>query len=100
MPEKHFDNSGRWNIFAVCEHGSRKKVAAGMGEWDADFLTAVHGCVPDLVRRLHAALDEADRADYERDSRECRIAELEAEVADLKKVVDGLSTDPPWKGSE
>lgn len=100
MPEKHFDNSGRWNVFSVCEDGSRKKVASCLGEWDADFLTAVHGCVPDLVRRLHAALDEADRADYERDSRECRIAELEAEVADLKKVVDGLSTDPPWKGDK
>lgn len=96
MPEKHFDNSGRWNIFAVCEHGSRKKVADGMSESSADFVTAVHGCLPDLVRRLHAALDEADRADFDRDSRECRIAELEAEVAELKSIVDGLSTDPPW----
>lgn len=100
MPEKHFDNSGRWNVFAVAKDDSRKKVASGLGEWDADFLTAVHGCLPDLVRRLHAALDEAENVDFDRDSRECRIAELEGEVAYLKKILDNLSTDPPWVGRE
>lgn len=97
MPEKHFDHSGRWNVFAVSEGETRKLVASGLSERDSDWLTAVHGCLPDLWRRLHAALDEADRADFDRDARECRIAELEAEVSELRSVIDGVSKDPPWK---
>lgn len=96
QPVEHFDNSGRWNIFAVGEK-DRKLVASGLSEKDADFLTAIHGCMADLWRRLHAALDEADTADYERDSRECRIAELELELIDMKNIVSGLSKDPPWQ---
>ena len=96
VPEEHFDKSGRHNVYAVSDGETRKLIASGMSEVDSDFVTALHGCLPDLVRRLGEALDEADRADFERDSRECRIAELESEVAELKRVVDGLSTDPPW----
>lgn len=96
MSEEHFDKSGRWNIYAVGQDESRKLVASGLTERDADWITGLHGCFADLHRRLHAALDEADTADYERDSRECRIAELESEVAELKTVLDGLSKEPPW----
>lgn len=62
-------------------------IAENLFEFDADWITAVHGCFPDLMRKLHYALDEADRADFDRDSRECRIAELEAEVAELKAAL-------------
>lgn len=96
MPEAHFDQSGRFNVYAVAEDESRKLVASGMTEVDSDWLTALHGCFADLWRRMHAALDEADRADYDRDSRECRIAELESEVNSLKGVVEKLSQSPPW----
>lgn len=78
------------------EGGNRKRVASYLADPDADFLTAMHGALPDLVRRLHDALDEADRADHFSDSRECRIAELELEVQELKGLLEGLSTDPPW----
>jgi hypothetical protein len=57
---------------------------------DADFITAIHGCFPDLIRTVLAALDEADRADFDKDSRECRIAELEAELAELRADLEGL----------
>lgn len=96
MPEAHFDHSGRHNLYAVAQDQTRKLVASGLSEFDSDFISALHGCFPDLVTRLHDALDEADRADHNRDSRECRIAELESEVEELKRVVDGLSTEPPW----
>lgn len=72
-------------ITAVGENDERSYVASVLTDEDADFITAVHGCLPDLVRRLHAALDEADAADYDRDSRECRIAELELEVDELRE---------------
>ena len=96
MPEAHFDRSGRFNIYAVGEDESRKLVASGLSEDDADFLTALHGCLPDLVRRLHAALDESDSLDYERDDREATIAGLAAEVYQLKQTINGLSKSPPW----
>jgi hypothetical protein len=38
-----------------------------------------------LIRGTREALDEAERADRQRDERECRIAELEIEVAALRK---------------
>lgn len=97
MPEEHFDRSGRYNVYAVAQDESRKQVASGMTDADSDFLTAIHGCFADLWRRLHAALDEADTADYSRDERECRIFELEAEVQELQKIIEGLSKEPPWK---
>lgn len=96
MPEAHFDNSGRFNVYAVAQDESRKLVASGLSEHDADWLTALHGCFADLWRRMHAALDESDRADFDRDSRECRIAELEAEAGELRQTLEGLSKEPPW----
>lgn len=63
----------------------RKPLASFSSEEAVNFISAIHGCLPDLVRRLHAALDEVDRADYDRDSRECRIAELEMELMEWEK---------------
>lgn len=96
MPEPHFDNSGRFNVYSIDRDEKRRLVASGMTDRDSDWLTAVHGCFADLWRRLHAALDEADTADYSRDERECRIFELESEVDELRKVIEGLSKEPPW----
>lgn len=80
QPVEYQDQTGRNRIFAVGRDDQKTLVASEMPETDADWITAVHGCFPDLIRRLNSALDEADRADYERDSRECRIAELEMEL--------------------
>jgi hypothetical protein len=40
------------------------------------LVCAIHGTLPDIVRRVNMALDEADRADAERDEREQLIADL------------------------
>jgi hypothetical protein len=61
-----------------------------LGPEDAEFIAAIHNALPELVRRYHAALDEAERTDQQRDGRECRIAELEMEVAELKEDLAGL----------
>lgn len=79
------DGETGFDINAVGEGDEREFVGYTANEPDADFITALHGCFPDLYRRLHAALDEADRADRDKDERECRIAELELEVASLRK---------------
>ena len=98
MPEEFEDRSGRFKIYAVPdeEGGQRKLVATGVSDNDAEFITGIHGALPELIRVLYAALDEADRADYDKDSRECRIAELEMELIDMKQIIANLSTDPPW----
>lgn len=92
QPVAYDDPSGRFYVYAVGQDQSRKLVGSSMSDSDSDWVTAIHGCFPDLWRRLHRALDEADEADYARDSRECRIAELEMEVAGLRKKIEGK----PW----
>lgn len=57
-------------------------VAAGLSEADMAWVCAAHTAFPDLVRRLHEALDEADRLDRERDEREQLIADLLKEGRD------------------
>ena len=76
-----------FDIDAVGEGDDRTNVAAVLSDADADFITALHGSFPDLYRRLHSALDEADRADRERDEREQVIAEQAFEIAALRKEI-------------
>lgn len=76
-----------WAIFAVNQDEEKSLVGMAVKEVDADFIAAVHGCLPDLVRRMHQALDEAERFDCNRDERECRIAELELENQELREKV-------------
>lgn len=89
-----------YNVAAVGKDDERMYVGAFAAEADVDFVTAMHGCFPDLYRLVLSALDEADRADYGRDSRECRIAELEMalaqelmNVAELQSELEGLRQD-------
>ncbi|AFQ97348.1 hypothetical protein FGG47_gp55 [Mycobacterium phage Rebeuca] len=83
---------GTWNVFSVNKDDERKFIASFEREEDADFIAAMHGCMADLVRKLNDALDEADRADYDRDSRECRLAELELENAELRRQLNPEGT--------
>lgn len=83
MPVRH-EGKSVFYIDAVNEKEEKKRIASYIADEDADFISAIHGCLPDLVRRLHAALDEAETADYSRDERECRIAELELENDELR----------------
>ena len=84
MPVEDLNEHIPWQVFATGQDGAQKWIGSFHKDEDADFITAVHGCLPDLVRRLHMAVDEADRLDFDRDSQECRIAELEAEILELK----------------
>jgi len=90
VSEEHFDKSGRFNIYSTVPHidqpgHSRKLIASGLNERDADFIASLHAALPELIGRLHEALDEADRADYDRDSRECLIAELVSELKEWER---------------
>ena len=76
-----------YTVKAVSEDGYRSLVGTFVNEDDADWITALHGCFPDVFRLVNDSLDEADRADLDHDSRECRIAELELEVEELRQLV-------------
>jgi|694.fasta_scaffold23784_14 hypothetical protein len=84
------DGLGDCTIRAVDQTGYKIFVANNLGEPDADFVTAIHGCFPDLYRLTMEAMDEAERADYRKDERECRIAELELELKELRADLEGL----------
>ena len=71
-------------IWAVDQNSDRKRIATGLTEPDAAFITAIHGCFADLTRRLHMALDEADRLDELADERTVEIADLAQKVESLE----------------
>jgi hypothetical protein len=92
---------GEWEIVDDGEHilvdvestdkeGWEQSICSALYKQDAEFIIAVHAGLPEIVRRALAAFDEADRADQERDSRECRIAELELQIMELKADLEGL----------
>lgn len=72
-PKQHGDT---FSVYAVTRAGDRHLVAVGLSETDAEWLCGMHGCLPDVVRRLNHAVDEAEKADLHRDEREQLIAEL------------------------
>ncbi|AOE44652.1 hypothetical protein SEA_STROSAHL_42 [Gordonia phage Strosahl] len=81
-----------WDVWAISfeDEGDRTLVATFEKEADADFFAAVHGCFGDLVRRLHEALDEADRADERRDEAEQMLAAEIRLVQELEHQIDDL----------
>lgn len=89
MPEQQPD--GMHEIWAVGEGDEKVQLSLLPCEDDANFITAIHGALPDLVRRTHEALDEADRLDEQRDDQEFRIAQLEADSDAMKALIEELT---------
>ncbi|BCP36424.1 hypothetical protein MINTMi198_17940 [Mycobacterium intracellulare M.i.198] len=82
------DSRHRFSVDAVGEdHAVR--VAAGLTEEDAAWITALHGCFADLTRRLHQAVDEAERFDIEKDRVISELALAEIENNDLREQLEG-----------
>lgn len=92
MPTKH-EGKSVFHIDAVNQNQEKRRVASYVSEADADWITAVHGCFGDLVRRMHQALDESDRLDCYVDEQENRIAGLEMESDKLFSENRGLERD-------
>lgn len=71
MPEEdtqfYANGPHSWNLCAVNEEQHKVFLGSFSTEIDADFIAGVHGALPDLIRRLHIAIDEADRLDEEKD---------------------------------
>ncbi|QGH79710.1 hypothetical protein SEA_ANON_39 [Gordonia phage Anon] len=87
-PDNDYDAS--WDVIAVSEDDSREHIGTFDEEADADFVAGLHGCLADLVRRLHDAVDEADRADERRDEAEHKLAEEMMLTQELEHRLEGL----------
>jgi hypothetical protein len=95
-----FPGQDTWTIYAVAQDQSKTFVGDFTNEVDADFVAGLHGCFPDLVRRLHDALDEADRADSNRDEREQEVFRLALENQELRQQIEAFrskAADVLWK---
>ncbi|UJD20877.1 hypothetical protein SEA_ZIMMER_39 [Mycobacterium phage Zimmer] len=96
LPEEDASFPGSFNIVAAdsSDNHTRKPVAAFLAEEDADFICGLHGAIPDLIRRLHEALDMADRKDTANDLAQGQLAEtllenngLKDRILDLEKAL-------------
>ena len=62
-------------------------------EADADFVTAIHGCLPDLVRRLNLAIDEADRYEVAYDVAQNDLAGAHLRIMELQQIISDYESD-------
>lgn len=84
MPEKDEGIEGVWHIWAVDQDQMKTWVGDVHSEADAAWITALHGCFADLTRRLHHAIDEAERFEIEKDNFICEMVELAEENNSLR----------------
>lgn len=82
-----------WDVFAVGKDEQTHFVGYFENDADSDFVTAIHGCLPDLVRRLHDAVDTAERLDAEMDICQGRLAAAEMRVDELMGGAGVRTTD-------
>lgn len=98
MHEEMVNNPEKFKVYAVTvnpetQEQTRDLVASFLSEEDAAFVTALHGSLPDIVRRCHEAFDEADRLDEEKDRLEGVVFELELESDAMSRELDKLLED-------
>lgn len=79
-----------WAVWAVDKEQQKQFIASFNHEVDADFTAAMHGCLGDLVRRAHTAIDEAERFECQRDEQEGRIADI---VLEYEEQIESLQQD-------
>ncbi|QBJ00225.1 hypothetical protein SEA_PHARAOH_36 [Mycobacterium phage Pharaoh] len=93
MPEEDRSFPGSFNIVAQSQtEDAKKPLAAFLSEEDADFICGLHGAIPDLIRRLHEALDMADRKDTANDLAQGQLAEALLENHALREQVRHLES--------
>ncbi|BCP02538.1 hypothetical protein [Mycobacterium intracellulare] len=78
-----------FSIVAVDQGENKTYIAQYVREEDAAWITALHGCFADLTRRLHQAVDEAERFDIEKDRVISELALAEIENNDLREQLEG-----------
>ncbi|AXH46782.1 hypothetical protein SEA_ACOLYTE_38 [Mycobacterium phage Acolyte] len=97
MPVEDLDEHLQYRVESFDPETQEKRVIGYFhNEVDADFVTGLHGAVPDLIRRLHEAIDEAERKDEANDMAQGQLADallenigLRAEIHELERQLEG-----------
>ena len=79
------DGDEGWDVHSTGQDGSTTFVGYFDQEVDADFVTAIHGCLPDLVRRLEDAIDKANMYELAHDACQRELYESELENCRLRE---------------
>lgn len=99
MPEEdseYYDGGpGTYIIWSVSPEPSkdidavngRKFVASVGSNEDAEFIAGLHGAIPELIRRLHDAVDEAVRKDEANDEAQGQLADALLENQALRDQI-------------
>lgn len=82
-----------FDISSVGPDDTREFVGYFDSEADADFVTAIHGCLPDLVRRLKQSIEKADNYEMAHDQCQRELFEAEREIAELKRLISEYEAD-------
>lgn len=96
MPVQDEDEHLQWQLFAVDQAtDERTWIGSVHSEADADFIAGLHGAIPDLIRRLHEAVDEAVRKDEANDIAQGQLADallenqwMQARIIELENELE------------
>ncbi|ASJ79736.1 hypothetical protein KIY85_gp39 [Mycobacterium phage Heffalump] len=94
--KEDLDEHLQYQIIAVDRNTQAETwIGSFHSEADADFVAGLNGAVPDLIRRLHDATDEATRKDEANDIAQGQLADallenigLRAEILELERQLD------------
>ncbi|UJD20968.1 hypothetical protein SEA_HARRYHOUDINI_40 [Mycobacterium phage HarryHoudini] len=95
--KEDLDEHLQYQIIAVdAETQEETWLGSFHSEADADFVAGLNGAVPELIRRLHDAIDEATRKDEANDIAQGQLADallenigLRAEILELERQLEG-----------
>ncbi|ABE67361.1 hypothetical protein PBI_CHE12_42 [Mycobacterium phage Che12] len=98
MPVRGTDTDQGFTVVAVTKDENGEEIQHHVAsqifsEADADFICGLHGAIPDLIRRLHEAIDEATSKDEARDRAEANLAEAYLENQGLQERIRELESE-------
>ena len=76
-----------WDIHSVNQDGESVFVGYFDAEADADFVTAIHGSLVDLIRLVEDSVHKADMYELAHDQCQRELIEAEKEIMELKDLV-------------
>ena len=76
-----------WAVNIADDNEPRKFIASVDRNEDAEFIAGLHGALPDLIRRLHEAIDEAVRKDEANDEAQGQLADALLENQALREQI-------------
>ena len=77
-----------WDIHSVNQDGESVFVGYFDAEADADFVTAIHGSLVDLIRLVEDSVHKADMYELAHDQCQRELFEAEKDIMELKEILE------------